>query len=220
MKPNCVDQRRGSLLNTPDHPARKQSISDNAYLDGLNGSSSTTNSTCSNDALSDVTPYVPPVPPRILNPPPNPRNPVDPLIIIDDTTDSPPRPVARTKTKMPMIKPPHPTLQPIMEPRFKNANSFNVEKNNGFIRASPLITDLPPKPLNHKLNMTNESNMSEVRRIPSEFSIFHFLTSKFAHTVYFLFIFCCIFSWLSVCQCVLQPTQFVQMSFFFQICYF
>lgn len=192
MKPvNSTEYKRrssrsGSLVNTPDHQT-KHSIVPVGHLFALDNvgetsgyleanDSSATNSTCSFDAPPD---QVPPVPPRITNPPRNPRlTTSDHLIIIDtdDTTDMPPVPVARTKTKFyTSMSAPTPPPPPNRHPNFNigfennfvlNANSLNIQKNNGVGRAPPFIE---PPPLNHKLNMTNESKTSEVR-----ISSFHF----------------------------------------------
>lgn len=204
--------RSGSLVNTPDHQPKRTSVPATPYIfdddvDSGNylvamGDSSTTNSTSSFDATVDMTPDVPPVPPRISNPPRNSRS--EQLIIIDtdDVIDAPPPiPFARTKPKFqtPMTKPTN--LLPILETR---SNTCSVHKHNGINRTPPpppqFIEPQPPPSSNHKLNMTNESNLSEVRRrishhiIPfSHLNFFYHLifscTSKSFTHIYVLFFF-------------------------------
>lgn len=245
--------RSGSLVNTPDHQPRQVNVPTGKLFslgdddDGCESSnyleandSSATNSSCSFDAPPDV----PPVPPRILNPPRSGRIATgDHLIIIDtdDQVDVAPVPVARSKTakfqthttNVALAKPPignrHPPPPTPSSPAFENSfvsntNSLNTHKNNnGVSRASPAIIEPPPKPFNHKLNMTNESNTSEVRRIFiktfSQKKIemiflfcfgFSFISSKFAHPFNFHHILPCIvfdffylaFFFLLLCACL------------------
>lgn len=203
MKPtHNVDQmkrssRSGSLVNTPDHQPRRTSVPAMPYIydDNMDSGylvacdSSTTNSTSSFDATSDLPPDVPPVPPRISNPPPRMRT-EQQLIIIDtdDMADAPPPiPVARTKPKFQsnvMTKPTN--LLPILETR---SNTFNVHKSNGITRTPPpppQFIEPPPKPFNHKLNMTNESNQSEVRRRISSHILLFSLSISSNFITYFL----------------------------------
>lgn len=179
--------RSGSLVNTPDNQPKQMNIPDGTLFsldDADEGSnyletndSSATNSTCS----FDTPPYVPP---RITNPPPrNARIAArEHLIIVDSnvSVDTVPIPATRTrasKMQMYMIiannnltaaaaaKPPIFTRNTSFVP---DINSLNLQKNNnGVNRAGPPPhIDPPPKSINHKLNMTNETILPEVRRIP------------------------------------------------------
>lgn len=223
--------RSGSLVNTPDH--RKTTIQAvPPFDDDIGGDSgnylvacdlSTPNSTNSFDTMADIPPDVPPVPPRILNPPRKSRT--EQLIIIDtdDIPDVPPVPYARTKPRFQtMTKPTN--LQPILEPRSQSINSLNIQKNNGINRAPPpnppsLIIEPPQNPYNHKLNMTNESinsNTSEVRRISSYIpnqSFFFFLSIH--QTNFILISMCVIFSYF----CKLSPLAFFCMYFSVAFCH-
>lgn len=194
MEHNRRSSRSGSLVNTPDHqpiqpnvPVGKLFSFDDSggetsnYLEA--NDSSATNSSCSFDAPPDV----PPVPPRITNPPPrNNRTATgEHLIIIDadDNMDVAPIPATRTKaSKMQMsmttisnntaaattAKPP---IFGFENSFVSNINSLNIKKNQNGVnkqRPQPHI-DPPPKHINHKLNMTKTETLpSEVRRIPSK----------------------------------------------------
>lgn len=149
------------------------------YLEAID--SSATNSTCSFDNPPDV---LPPVPPRLANPPRHNRiSANDHLIIIDtDDTDSAPVPLARTKPKLQTAK-----------PRMSFENNF-VLKTNALNRCNPI----EPAPQPHKLN---ESKMSEVRRIPSIFTIQN-------HRCWWLFGFI-IFSDFCVSVCWSNPNEFL-----------
>lgn len=191
MEHNRRSSRSGSLINTPDHqpiqahvPVGKLFSFDDSsgetsnYL-GANDSSAT-NSSCSFDAPPDA----PPVPPRIVNPPPrNNRSATSEHLIIidaDDSIDATPIPTARTKTsKTQMATDNNTTIAaatakpPILgfEKNFvSNINSLNIRKNNNGVNGllpQPHI-DPPPKHMNHKLNMNltkTETVTSEVCRI-------------------------------------------------------
>lgn len=182
--------RSGSLVNTPNHQPKQMNVpvgtlfslddagETSSYLEA--NDSSATNSTCSFDAPPDV----PPVPPRITNPPPRNTRIADSehLIIIDTdiNTDTVPIPAARAKAASKMqinntmttataAKPPIFNRNAGFENSFvSNINSLNIQKNDSGMnraRATPHIVP-PPKPINNKLNMTNEKITSEVRRIP------------------------------------------------------
>lgn len=162
--------RSGSLVITPDHHV-KPSVSallavDDAgessnYLEAIN-SSSTTNNTCSFDAPPDI---LPPIPPRITNPPRNMHiTTSENLIIIDtdDQNDVAPIPVARTKTSMTKTQP-----QTFGNNRFGFENNFipnanSLRKNHITSRPISLIEPPSSRSQNNKLNMTNESKTFEV----------------------------------------------------------
>lgn len=191
--------RSGSLVNTPDHQPKQMTVpvgklfsfddsgETSNYLEA--NDSSATNSSCSFDAPPDV----PPVPPRVTNPPPrNTRMATgERLIIIDMDVNidaRAPIPAARAKASKMQIsmttinntttaattaKPPIFDRNTGFENSFvSNVNSLNIQKNNNGVngaRPQPHI-DPPPKHMNHKLNMTNETKTSEVRRISSKSS--------------------------------------------------
>ncbi|XP_055317593.1 DENN domain-containing protein 1B isoform X10 [Sitodiplosis mosellana] len=197
LKPvNSTENRRssrsGSLVNTPDHQAKSSTIppgtlfplddvgESSPYLEARNDSSAS-NSTCSFDAPPDV---LPPVPPRITNPPPrNNRNATSEHLIIidtDDQVDPAPVPAARNRTKT-ATQPPPPPLPPHnsvakapannrngFENNFvQNTNSLNLRINNIIINRTESLIEPSPKPpplppQNYKLNMTNETKTSEV----------------------------------------------------------
>lgn len=188
--------RSGSLVNTPDHQLKKITVpvgklfsfddsgGSSNYLEA--NDSSATNSSCSFDAPPDV----PPVPPRITNPPPRNTQTAasEHLIIIDMDVnmDAAPIPATRAKaSKMQMsmttnnnTKTAATTAKPSIFDRntgfencfVSNINSLNIQKNNNGVNEArpPPHIDPPPKHINHKLNMTNETIASEVRRISSK----------------------------------------------------
>lgn len=198
--------RSGSLVNTPDHQAKSATIptgtlfsldddvgESSHYLEARNDSSAS-NSTCSFDAPPDV---LPPVPPRVTNPPPR-NNRIatsEHLIIIDtdDQIDTAPIPVARrtkTATQSPPPPPP-PHTKALLSNRIgfennfvQNTNSLNLKKNNTVMNRSESLIEPPPKPppippQHHKLIKTNETKSSEVCRISSH--LFFFFSHLFIY---------------------------------------
>lgn len=209
--------RSGSLVNTPDHQLKSSTIPTSAffslndvgessnYLEAKNDSSAS-NSTCSFDAPPDV---LPPVPPRLTNPPPSRHNRIassEHLIIIDtdDQVDTVPVPAVRTKIKSTQPPPPPMTNNTVTKPSamdnrigFENnfvqtTNTLNLKKSNVVANRVSLI-EPPPKPpppstQNHKLNMTNETKTSEVCRISSHIfiSFVHFQKQNNSLAFFFL----------------------------------
>lgn len=189
--------RSGSLVNTPDHQnyylAAKPGVpigtlfslddvgeSSNYYLEARNDSSASNSTSNSFDATPDV---LPPVPPRITNPPSRSNRIAtsEHLIIIDtdDQTDAAPVPVARTKTKNATVAATVTSTQSNANNRIgfennfvQNTNSLNLQKNNINRSTSLIEPPPPPRSQNHELNMTNESKTSEVCRIFDHFHYF------------------------------------------------
>ncbi|XP_031630159.1 DENN domain-containing protein 1B isoform X3 [Contarinia nasturtii] len=179
--------RSGSLVNTPDHqhynlttkpnvPVGSDDVgeSSNYYLEARNDSSASNSTSNSFDVPPDV---LPPVPPRITNPPPRSNRIAtsEHLIIIDtdDHTDAAPVPVARTKTKSATVaaavntssSQSHANYRIGFENNFvQNINSLNLQNKNNVNRSTSLI-EPPPPPRSqiHKLNTTNESKTSEAK---------------------------------------------------------
>lgn len=130
------------------------------YLEAITNSS-TTNNTCSFDAPPDI---LPPVPPRITNPPRNSHiTTSDNLIVID--TDDHIDAVTAARTKFSMTTPTSQTFvnnQMRFENNFiQNTNSFCLQKNHTTSRPISLI-EPPSRSQNNKLNMTNELKSFEV----------------------------------------------------------
>lgn len=189
---NSVDhKRRGSLVNTPDHHAKQMTAAHGAALPLVSlddfgepsnyleaNDSSATNSTCSFDAPPDV----PPVPPRIVNPPPrNTRTAANEhLIIIDTDVNINAAPVPATRAKTSKLYVASMAGATAAKHSFENSfvsniNSLNIQKNNnGANGGQPPLIGPPPKSVNQKFNATNATETSEVRRIPSK--MFDYLT--------------------------------------------
>lgn len=201
MKPvNSTDYRRssrsGSLVHTPDHQAKPSNVraetmfylggerESSNYLDPIANESSTTNSSNSFDAPPDA---LPPIPPRILNPPRNSRIANDHLIIIDtdDVTDTVPVPVpvARMKTKSM-------TPSTVVQNRFSFENDFVANPLNSQMNrvANRPFIEPPRKLQNNKLNTTNESKSSEVCRRSSQFSVSLFIGNIHAFKAHKVFV--------------------------------
>lgn len=165
--------RSGSLVNTPDHQS-KQMTASNGPLFSLDDSgetsnylevsdSSATNSSC---CSFDVSPHVPPVPPRITNPPPRNTRMTEHLIIIDtDDAASIDAPIPVARAKLSKMQKPMTTVNnttttvTIAKPSVQKSMS-------GVNRGRTPHIDPPPKLIHHKLNLTTETITSEVRRIP------------------------------------------------------
>lgn len=206
LKPvNSVDhKRRGSLVSTPDrsidHQSKQMSVpagtqplfslddfgESSNYLEA--NDSSATNSSCSFDAPPACSP---PVPPRIVNPPPRSTRMAanEHLIDTNINIDTAPIPAARAKSSKAQMNTNHAmdliaTALPPIQDRINtfensfvsNINSLNMQKNVNGVRARPPHIDPPPKSINHKANMTNATKMSEVRRIPSKMLAYPFYT--------------------------------------------
>lgn len=171
------------------------------YLEATNDSSGT-NSICSFDAPPDVSP---PVPPRTMNPPRNPRIAVSEHLIIidsDDTTDLAPKPAARTKPKMPL--PPMSQPQP---PPPSSANSSRINFESSFIQNTNSL-NLQKNSMQSQSNSrdsTDQSKSSEVRRHSST-QYFHFNIKFIIFSLAFFYIFL-FFLAFCVSMCRLKSTK-------------